>query len=409
MSKRSGAVYILALIAMTGLTALVAGLAVQQRVSSQARQNRVDEDRLALLSDSALARAEAELSLLTSGSPVTLNDDWALLGSTGNDLFIVGNGEFRMEIVDAASRIDLNSATEAQLLKLGMLQDQVDALLDWREAGQVPRGQGAKDEVYNALTTPYNAKTAPFDSVNELLLVRGFTAADLYQPPADPPADLVTGDTSAIPAWADILTVDSESVPLTGGGTQDIAQVNSVQQMNQIVGNQQLAQALFNQRQQFTTMGQVLQVPGMTLAAAGNILNRLTVGSATSYTGRINLNTASEVVLNTLPEFNTSLTDSVISRQEAGMTQLSELAELPGMTLTTLAAVIDQVTLTSETFIVRIQARWHNQTRETEVVLSTSGGEVRPLRSEIISPGTAETRWNWPAETGAEVELVAAS
>lgn len=95
--------------------------------------------------------------------------------------------QVRYGITDECSRLDLNVATEEQLhtlLGLVIPQDSdhdiiidelVDALLDWRERGGVARPNGAKDEHYQALDPPYRCKSAPFSTVEELLLVRGFT------------------------------------------------------------------------------------------------------------------------------------------------------------------------------------------------------------------------------------------
>jgi type II secretory pathway component PulK len=94
----------------------------------------------------------------------------------------------RYGFTDECARLDLNVATEAQLRNLFsevIPQDSdndvdvdvlVDSLLDWRTAGGGARPQGAKDDYYAALTPPYRAKSALFSTVEELLLVRGFTA-----------------------------------------------------------------------------------------------------------------------------------------------------------------------------------------------------------------------------------------
>lgn len=90
--------------------------------------------------------------------------------------------------VDESSRLHLNLATEAQLRRLFELvipqsvdfdvniNVLVDSLLDWRSSGSQARPNGAKDEYYQTLTPPYRCKSAPFSTVEELLLVRGFTA-----------------------------------------------------------------------------------------------------------------------------------------------------------------------------------------------------------------------------------------
>lgn len=57
----------------------------------------------------------------------------------------------------------------------------VDSLLDWRQRGTAPRPNGAKDEYYMTRKRPgYRCKSAPFETVDELLLVRGYTSRILY-------------------------------------------------------------------------------------------------------------------------------------------------------------------------------------------------------------------------------------
>lgn len=94
----------------------------------------------------------------------------------------------RYGLTDECSKLDLNRATESQLRRLFEIvipQETtntidvnvlVDSLLDWREPGAVPRANGAKDEYYNSLDPPYRCKGGLFSTIEELLLVRGFTA-----------------------------------------------------------------------------------------------------------------------------------------------------------------------------------------------------------------------------------------
>jgi type II secretory pathway component PulK len=56
----------------------------------------------------------------------------------------------------------------------------VAAILDWRESGTTPRNGGAKDEYYLSLAQPYHCKQAAFDTVEELLLVKGITGSILF-------------------------------------------------------------------------------------------------------------------------------------------------------------------------------------------------------------------------------------
>jgi type II secretory pathway component PulK len=94
----------------------------------------------------------------------------------------------RYGLTDECSKLDLNRATESQLTRLFEMvipQDTtnpvdikvlVDSLLDWRDPSPAPRANGAKDEYYGSLDPPYRCKGAPFSTIEELLLVRGYSA-----------------------------------------------------------------------------------------------------------------------------------------------------------------------------------------------------------------------------------------
>lgn len=100
------------------------------------------------------------------------------------------DGAVRYGLTPESAKLNLNTASEAQIrqlltplltdLGLQNAPDLIAALLDWREPGTAPRPGGAKDEYYNTLKPPYRCKQGPFDTVEELLLVKGFSAAILY-------------------------------------------------------------------------------------------------------------------------------------------------------------------------------------------------------------------------------------
>ena len=96
----------------------------------------------------------------------------------------------RFGLVPESAKLDLNHASEEQLtslltplltdLEIEYAPELIAALLDWRDADDETRENGAENAYYNELEPAYNAKNGNFDSVEELLLVKGFTAAVLY-------------------------------------------------------------------------------------------------------------------------------------------------------------------------------------------------------------------------------------
>jgi len=92
-------------------------------------------------------------------------------------------GTYGVRMIDEGGKISLNRADEALLRKVfesvGMKSDEqeemTDAIIDWRDSDDLHRLHGAEDEYYMKLPEPYRAKNGPFDSVDELLQVRGIT------------------------------------------------------------------------------------------------------------------------------------------------------------------------------------------------------------------------------------------
>jgi len=82
---------------------------------------------------------------------------------------------------DEASKLNLNTATREMLLKLpNMTEEIVDAILDWRDTDATPGASGAESSYYATLNPPYNCKNAPFETLEELLFVKGMTPALLF-------------------------------------------------------------------------------------------------------------------------------------------------------------------------------------------------------------------------------------
>jgi type II secretory pathway component PulK len=98
----------------------------------------------------------------------------------------------RFGLTDEASKLNLNTATDEQLHTLVQAalgensemdpQTLVDAILDWRDEDAEPRGEEGDTEgdYYSTLEQPYRVKNGPFESVEELLLVKGITPAILF-------------------------------------------------------------------------------------------------------------------------------------------------------------------------------------------------------------------------------------
>jgi general secretion pathway protein K len=111
----------------------------------------------------------------------------------------LGGGHYWVTVRDEESKIPLNGQInpqyDAMLRRLfsnsGVTDDKlvstiVDSIQDWRDTDNLHRVNGAEDDYYLSLPTPYRAKNADFETIDELLLVKGMTPAILYGNIANP-------------------------------------------------------------------------------------------------------------------------------------------------------------------------------------------------------------------------------
>ncbi len=94
----------------------------------------------------------------------------------------------RYGITDESAKLNINVASRDQLRRLisqiatedMVVQELVAALLDWRDEDDIVGEDGAEADYYKSLDTPYRPKNGRFDTIEELLLVKGFDGRVLY-------------------------------------------------------------------------------------------------------------------------------------------------------------------------------------------------------------------------------------
>lgn len=401
-----GAVLVVTLVVIAAITSILAVMAANQQTAIKAAINRTEAKRARLMAESGIQRALAELALLESTSSVNQTGTWYTLGNIGDDRFLVGQDSFRMQLIDAGSLINLNTAPELQLEAIGLTTEQIESLLDWREVGDFPRTEGAKDEYYTNLPEPYLCAQAPLQTFDELLLIKGFTPEFLYNPLIQIGTPTFTDQTGERTLYQ-MSTVDSGS-PNQGPNGQQKQDINTVQipQLIQSGISPQVAAAIIASRGGgFSGMGAVLRVPGITVANAQVLLDSFTVGAEARSTGKTNVNLASLEVLTTLPGITSEIADGIISRQSSGMEALSELLTIPGLDLNTLAEFIDQLTLGSDTFIVRVEGLAGQARITLEAVIRIDAQGPRVLKIYEAPFTDLRATWGWLDDTTTEIDL----
>lgn len=126
----------------------------------------------------------------------------------------LADGVITLDIIPEPARRNLNLLRpedwEKVLATGGIPEDMwptlIDSILDWIDRDSLERTDGAETEdYYSQLERPYQAKNGQLDTVEELLLVRGFTRAILFGGAIEA-GDAETAAT-AVTGIADLLTI----------------------------------------------------------------------------------------------------------------------------------------------------------------------------------------------------------
>jgi|WetSurMetagenome_2_1015567.scaffolds.fasta_scaffold00013_80 general secretion pathway protein K len=149
-----------------------------------------------------MAIREIMFKKIKGGAPQEADKETAVWNTDGeSNSFSLGNGSGLVRIIDESGKIDINKTPEIILkgliLNLGVKEEDaviiVDSILDWRDEDDYIRSNGAESSYYSSLPVPYKPKNADFESIEELMLVRGVTP-ELFYGKDDKPglADFVT-------------------------------------------------------------------------------------------------------------------------------------------------------------------------------------------------------------------------
>ena len=250
-------------------------------------------------------------------------------------------------VVDESGKVDLNTADFPRLMKLPGMTDQLAAgIIDWRDADDdVTEGVGAESSTYEGQTPPHPAKNAPFENVEELLMVNGMTPELLYGPSGQPPLGISGGDgggTFATELWQrrglfDLFTVWSAVPRLAPDGTERISTGGEDlgplrEKVDAILGDGK-GQAVRRARDNVFL---IAQDAGWTEDELRRMEPYLVNGDASKLSGRINVNFAPREVLLTADEDATDgQADAIVTARR------SRTAEYPGSMAWLLTAAPD--------------------------------------------------------------------
>lgn len=311
----------------------------------------VDKKRAEQLSYSAVDKGVATV-LTNTATHHSLQDTWANSETEwyevelGEGVFTAirpayANDKVYWGLQDEASRLNINVATKEVLMKLpGMTEEIADSILDWRDADENPGASGAESSYYETLQPGYACKNANFETVEELLFVKGVTPAlfwgeDKNQNGILDPGEDADGNGEMTWGFYPFITVYTTEKNLRADGKARLDLNTGVANYQQEIGDvvpaqvQQRMQMYIVQNQGYRSIAHVLDVQGMTPEMFKQIADRLTVlGQLQDIPGLININTAPKPVLMVLPNINEEFVDALISYRTTEGIDLSNIGWL---------------------------------------------------------------------------------
>ncbi|MBI2933085.1 MAG: general secretion pathway protein GspK [Planctomycetes bacterium] len=240
-----------------------------------------------------------------------------------------GEGETFYGIADEAARINLNTAPREILMRLPRVTDEIaDAILDWRDADDQVTGSGAEGAYYLSLQPGYACKNGPFDTVEELLLVKGVTPEVLYGEdvngngvldPAEDDADknlpndnadgiLDPGLIAVMTVWSYDRNAQADGTPRVNINTASVEELRDA--LGDVLSPRQIsdiplrrpAVAAVVRAPGFRSGADLMNIPGVSPPGIDppqyrQVADRVTVADAETIPGLVNVNTAPRRVL----------------------------------------------------------------------------------------------------------------
>jgi type II secretory pathway component PulK len=184
--RQRGTVLVATMWIVLVLAGLVVVFARSMRVEAIASANRVASVQAAAVARGALQYVIAKVDGLNGAMPLE-TDLQSEAVKVGAGYFWLLKTDFDSDVsysfglTGEAAKVSLNTADADMLMALpGMTDELASSIVDWRDPDDTPTGNGAESDYYMLLPDPYYCKNGPFESVEELLLVKGCTTQILY-------------------------------------------------------------------------------------------------------------------------------------------------------------------------------------------------------------------------------------
>lgn len=341
LSKKNserGIALVIVMLVIISLGVFVASFAFSMKVEVRLAANTTRDSDMEWLGRSGLELARfvlaEKLKIPIEGQFDALNQMWAGGPFGTNEVLMsvslldvpLGDGQVSVHIRDLESKININIADPPLLQNTMQIMgidpfvsgEIVDSILDWMDADSNPRLNGTEDEDYvlspNPPFPPYRCKNGAIDHISELLLIRGIDPSLYYGVNVSPASDHLQ--------------------------SQDHFQNQNHLHDRDHFQNQNQSLSNVGFRDVFTSIGG----------------------------GRVNINTASSVVLSMIPGLNQTIANDIVlfrrgfdgldgTEDDLPFLRIEDLGNLSGMPPEMISLLSRYLTVRSSTFEVKIEAR----------------------------------------------------
>jgi general secretion pathway protein K len=187
MKSEKGIALLMVLWVLTILMVIVLSFSFMARTETLATLAFKEKMEMKFLGEAGIQRGIEEILYMKQnaqlaqfeGSEIWKTDGTPYSGS-------LGEGRYAVRITDDSGKIDINTLNDTSgiilktlLINMGVEDENadtiVDSILDWKDADDLIRLHGAESDYYMSLPNPYKAKNANFDTLEELVLVKGMS------------------------------------------------------------------------------------------------------------------------------------------------------------------------------------------------------------------------------------------
>lgn len=420
--RAAGTILIVTIWVVLVLAGLALVFARSMRVAAIVSTNQVASVEAECIASGACQYIRSELAAnATDATALDEDAPWEQL-QVGNGYFWVlrsnleEDSEFDYGLTDEAGKINLNSASLEMLLKLpNMTSELAASIIDWRDEDSDVTTGGAEDEYYLLLSEPYNCKNAPFETVEEILLVKGASEELLYGEDINlngllddnendgdnsAPSDNRNGRLEG--GFYDYVTVYSVEDNTDGDGEQriylnDASARTKLQEALQEIVSEERALEIMNNVPISPSYDSVMDFyfsAGLKAEEFQQLADRLTTSEEETLPGLVNVNTASKEVLLCLPGLEESDVEALISYRETN-DELDSIAWV--------ASVLDREKATAIGTYITVRSLQHSA---DIICLSGNGRAYKRYKAVFDTQGGTPqivywkslTRFGWPLE-----------